>query len=355
MTSSPSKLTGDDRSALREFMTARFVQSELDAIAFDLGADPSNFSRNLKPAFVIELIQYFESRDRIHELISAVIARRQGVEGVQRFENILTPPEANSTKSDSAKGNRPSPPKTPLPRPMQARRPRDVIALLGLVVAAIAAVATVTTPEIRCALRLGDCSLPITTQPTAIALPTTPTMLGVTVAVSPSQTPLPAPTARPTIPPPTVTEVVPTTTELPSDTPKLVPTEPPTILPPMVAEAVATITEAPTRTPNPIIAPTETLQPITRVTNVSLQPNLTTKSKLQIGCIAIVVLGPEPDQKKILWEHVGEKIAGYIAIGKRARLIDNPTSKGFVRILTLDEPSNLSGFISQEFLEPQSC
>ncbi len=65
-----------ERVQLREFLVNHFGQDELELLAFDLGVDYELFSYQNKQKLSLELVAYFERRNRLGCLLAEVIRRR---------------------------------------------------------------------------------------------------------------------------------------------------------------------------------------------------------------------------------------------------------------------------------------
>lgn len=65
------------REELRQFIESRFSLHELKTLAFDLSIDYEIFEHQSKPAFVLDLLQYFDRRNRLSCLITAILRLRE--------------------------------------------------------------------------------------------------------------------------------------------------------------------------------------------------------------------------------------------------------------------------------------
>lgn len=69
-------LSPQDRAALRQYLTDRFSQDELNELAFDLGVDAETLSHETKGEFARALINHFEDRGEAVNLVREVQIRR---------------------------------------------------------------------------------------------------------------------------------------------------------------------------------------------------------------------------------------------------------------------------------------
>ena len=74
-----TKLSPDERSALRQYLEQRFSLSELKDLAFDLGVDYESFRHNTQVELSRALIANLEPRDSIGFLLAEVVSRRADV------------------------------------------------------------------------------------------------------------------------------------------------------------------------------------------------------------------------------------------------------------------------------------
>jgi len=75
-----------ERVQLREFLVNHFGQDELELLAFDLGVDYELLSYRNKQKLSLELIAYFERRNRLGCLLTEVIRRRP----VNNLDHLLS-------------------------------------------------------------------------------------------------------------------------------------------------------------------------------------------------------------------------------------------------------------------------
>lgn len=71
-----SNLQSVERAQLRDFLVNHFGQDELELLAFDLGVDYELLSYHNKQKLSLELVAYFERRNRLGCLLNEVICRR---------------------------------------------------------------------------------------------------------------------------------------------------------------------------------------------------------------------------------------------------------------------------------------
>lgn len=71
-----SNLQPLERAQLREFLVNHFSQDELELLAFDLGVDYELLGYQNKQKLSLELVAYFERRNRLNCLLAEVICRR---------------------------------------------------------------------------------------------------------------------------------------------------------------------------------------------------------------------------------------------------------------------------------------
>ena len=75
-----TKLAPLERAKLRQFLSDRFSQGELKALAFDLGADYEVMKHSDKEELSVELVSYLQRRDQLRCLVEEALKRRPGVD-----------------------------------------------------------------------------------------------------------------------------------------------------------------------------------------------------------------------------------------------------------------------------------
>ncbi len=102
----PNKMTIQERSALRKFITDNFSVQELKSLVEDLGIDSESISGETKDAYARELISYCERRGREFDLVQAVSNERPG----DQINQLLQRLKGGDAPQAQPLSNTPTPP-----------------------------------------------------------------------------------------------------------------------------------------------------------------------------------------------------------------------------------------------------